>query len=208
MKPSSCQGRPIPPYKAINSARPGDVPCWTPGHRGWYISDVFPCARFSIVCILSVDRWPDPPHKGLHSILPCYQFKPAITHAYLIFVHPHIIKACKKYTKKCVNLRQHRQNWSKWAKIGQNMCSLCLDTSSKKGHHRWLWQLWLIWATQPRGPQLRGPNQFLREFFSLARLIAVFAFAWWGLSCLVFYCFVCLRRIPCFLVLLGNYFLI
>ena len=42
---------------------------------------------------------------------------------YLIFVNlvrRHIIKACKKYTKKHVNSQQNSPNWSKWAKIGQN----------------------------------------------------------------------------------------
>ena len=30
-----------------------------------------------------------------------------------ILEHHHIIEACKKYTKKCVNLRQNSQNWPK-----------------------------------------------------------------------------------------------
>ena len=46
-------------------------------------------------------------------------------------VHCHIIKACKKYTTKT---RQNSQNWSKWAKIGQNFafCMLKGTPARKK----------------------------------------------------------------------------
>ena len=54
------------PYKPISTARLcADVPSWTTGHWRWYISDTFPCAIFSIVCILSFDSDSDAPHKVL-----------------------------------------------------------------------------------------------------------------------------------------------